>query len=179
MELIERPSNIEPIAAWRLGPLAYTPTYLWPYWLSAAAVAVLVYLFATPWLTWAVILGVSIGLLAFIYRIAYNQTVVLYVDDAGVWISKGILPWNRGVHGVYWRDIESIVADQSILNWAFQSYPVRIVQRFTDRSEIRVDGVWQGHKAVNFMNRKLMELMRTQPANTSTDGAAAPAAPRS
>lgn len=169
MELIARPSNVEPLATWRLGPLAYAPTALWRYWLVAAAVVALVHVFDRPWGFHALVLAVGVGLFAFAYRVVFNETVVLYMDDSGIWISQGILPWRRGVHGVYWRDIESIVFDQNLTNWLTQSYPVRIIQRFTDRDEVRINHVWRGHKAVTTMNHKLMEITRAQPIGEATD----------
>ena len=44
--------------------------------------------------------------LCMVYRILLVRSVHLYADSKGVWLYRGILPWNRGAVGVKWRDME-------------------------------------------------------------------------
>ena len=41
--------------------------------------------------------------LCMVYRILLVRSVHLYADSKGVWLYRGILPWNRGAVGVKWR----------------------------------------------------------------------------
>lgn len=44
--------------------------------------------------------------LCMVYRVLLVRSVHLYADSKGVWLYRGILPWNRGAVGVKWRDME-------------------------------------------------------------------------
>ena len=159
MELAS-PGQLPIEASWKLGLLAYSPfrgVWLWAFLLLLAYVwyelspatgldAILVILFAY--------------LAAFAYRCIYNRSVLLYMDDAGVWVSRGVMPWHRGIQGVKWRDIESVVYRQGFANWASRSFPVTIVERFTQRGEIHLNHVWHGDQAVTRMNAKLMAMTK-------------------
>lgn len=94
------------------------------------------------------------------YRFAMIWSVVFFYDDDGVWMQRGVLPWNKGVYGVKWRDIESAVFAQGFFAWLTRSYPVTIVERYTQRGEMRLPHLWRGNDAVAQINQRLMVMIR-------------------
>jgi hypothetical protein len=112
-----------------------------------------------PLIGWVVGLGV---IAVQIYRFLYLRTRVLYYDRAGVWVSGGLFPWQKGVHGVKWRDLDEAVFFQGFFSWLLRSYEIRIGHRFTKASEIRVKHMWYGQKAVEEINRVHMKMADTQ-----------------
>ncbi|HEY8096991.1 MAG TPA: hypothetical protein VIE65_12990 [Methylobacter sp.] len=87
-----------------------------------------------------------------LYRVAVARSVILFYDNAGVWLSSGILPWARGTYGVKWRDIEAATYYQSFSGWLFNSYDVRISNRFNHESEIFVKSLQGGKRAIIEIN---------------------------
>ena len=86
------------------------------------------------------------------YRILLVRSVHLYADSKGVWLYRGILPWNRGVVGVKWRDMEDAAFTSGFSSWLFNSYTVRVGNRFSQQSEILVHNIADGREAVNRLN---------------------------
>ncbi|MGF6768681.1 hypothetical protein P3T18_001151 [Paraburkholderia sp. GAS199] len=99
------------------------------------------------------------------YRILEIRNVELYCDDAGVWLHSGVLPWNKGIRGVKWRDIEGAVFYQSMGSWLFKSYKLRIAHRFTRTSEILVSGMGRGNDAVETINRLHQQMIQSGSLN--------------
>ena len=60
--------------------------------------------------------------LCMVYRILLVRSVHLYADSKGVWLYRGILPWNRGAVGVKWRDMEDAAFTSGFSSWLFNSY---------------------------------------------------------
>lgn len=94
----------------------------------------------------------AVALALFVYQVLYLRSVVLYTDDDGVWCYAGILPWNKGMVGVKWRDVEDAVFYTGFVSWAFNSYAVRIGHRFTKTSELYLRHVRFGRTAVEHIN---------------------------
>ena len=84
----------------------------------------------------------------------------LYMDDVGVWVFSGILPWTKGVTGVKWRDLDEATFYQSMFSWMFKSYSIRIGHRFTKDSEIFLSHWNRGNDAVVTINTRHKELVR-------------------
>lgn len=145
-------------ASWKLGLLAYSPFRGGWLWASLLLLAFVCYELSPATGLDAIFAILFLYLAAFAYRCLYNRSVLLYMDDAGVWVSRGVMPWNRGISGVKWRDIESVVYRQGFTNWVSRSFPVTIVERFTQRGEIHLDHVRHGDQAVTRMNAKLMAM---------------------
>lgn len=80
------------------------------------------------------------------------QSIYLYYNRTGVWVSYGFLPWNRGGYGVKWRDLEGAVYYTNFPSWIFKSYTVRISHRFTKTSEIYLTDMARGDLAVSRIN---------------------------
>ena len=105
-----------------------------------------------------VVLAVSLAFI--VYQFLLLKSFHLYFDDVGVWVYSGVLPWNKGVAGVKWRDLDEAVYFQSMSSWLFKSYSIRIGHRFTKSSEILLSHWGSGHEAVMAINGQHQELVR-------------------
>jgi hypothetical protein len=94
------------------------------------------------------------------YRLLLIRSVQLYVDDVGVWVHAGVLPWAKGVSGVKWRDMDEANFVPGFLSWAARSYTVRIRHRFTKESEIVLTHIAGGKSAVEAINARHQSLIR-------------------
>jgi hypothetical protein len=95
------------------------------------------------------------------YRLLSLRSVQLYYDDVGVWTYCGILPWNKGVSGVKWRDMDEATFEPGFWSWVSGSYTVRIGHRFTKGSEIVLTNIARGKAAVATLNAYQQQLLRT------------------
>jgi hypothetical protein len=95
------------------------------------------------------------------YKIADLRAYRLYYNDMGVWLYSGILPWNKGVRGVKWRDMDDATYTRSMASWLLKSYSIRIGHRFTRSSELLLSSVYHGERAVTLINQKLQEMARS------------------
>jgi len=116
-------------------------------------------------LAWRASTGAGLVALALVLvYIAYTVLTIrshhLYFDDVGVWLHRGILPWNTGVVGVKWRDVDEAVFFQNFWSWMFKSYTVRIGHRFTKSSEIILTHMARGHDAVVNVNSLHADMVR-------------------
>lgn len=102
---------------------------------------------------------VASGALLF-YRIALLRSVLLYVDDVGVWVHAGVLPWKKGVTGVKWRDVDEATYAQGFWSWLTRSYMVRIGHRFTKSNEIVLTHIGGGKQAVGLINARHQAIVR-------------------
>lgn len=95
-----------------------------------------------------------------LYEILYLRSFVLYYDDDGVWSFKGILPWNRGVSGVKWGDLDEAVFYTGFFSWIFKSHKINISHKYTKSSEIIHKDMNNGVKAVDEINSKLKDILK-------------------
>ncbi|MBH1987963.1 MAG: hypothetical protein I8H76_11630 [Burkholderiales bacterium] len=134
--------------------------YLWSVVLTLVALALtLPGAWQHGWMT-ALACGAAILFIA-AYVILSLRAVHLYCDDVGVWVYSGVLPWNKGVAGVKWRDLDEAVYFQGPVSWALRSYRLRIGHRFTKSSEIILTKMWRGHEAVMTINSRHQDLIRS------------------
>lgn len=136
----------------------------WTAYVRVVLISVVLFFVVTPlaWSTSAIAGGVVLAAsLAFVvYQFLLLKSFHLYFDDVGVWVYSGILPWNTGVAGVKWRDLDEAVYFQSVGSWLFKSYSIRIGHRFTKSSEILISHWARGHEAVMAINGQHQELVR-------------------
>lgn len=99
------------------------------------------------------------------YRVALLRSVQLYIDDVGVWVHAGVLPWKKGVTGVTWRDIDEATYAQGFWSWLTRSYMVRIGHRFTKANEIVLTNIGGGKRAVATINARHQALVRSSLGN--------------
>lgn len=134
--------------------------YIWPVVLTLLALALTM---PGAWRhAWTTALACGAVILAISAYVIWNlRTVHLYCDDVGVWVYSGVLPWNKGVAGVKWRDLDEAVYFQGPVSWALRTYSLRIGHRFTKSSEIILTKMWKGHEAVMTINSRHQELIRS------------------
>jgi hypothetical protein len=101
----------------------------------------------------------ALALAWFAYLVIDARNVRLFLDDHGIWVRSGILPWNRGVSGVKWRDLDEATYYTGFISWAAKSYRVRIGHRFTKSSEIFIAHVRDGNRAVEMINGMHREMI--------------------
>jgi hypothetical protein len=138
-------------------------------WTAYAAVIVaslLLFVFIVPilWAMTSYVVGMVALLLSLLwvaYKLIELRAYHLYCNEAGVWLSSGVLPWNKGVRGVKWRDVDDATFSQSFWTWLLKSHRVRVGHRFTRSNELVVSSIGHGDKAVMTINTKLQELARS------------------
>lgn len=114
---------------------------------------------------WIGLIVLLLALLYVGYRFAVIRSYRLYFDDVGVWLYSGILPWNKGIAGVKWRDLDEAVFYQSMWSWISKSYSIRIGHRFTKSSEIMLDHWARGNDAVVAINEHHQAMIRAGTLN--------------
>ena len=97
-----------------------------------------------------------------VYHLAWLQSVELFCDDNGVWVYRGILPWQRGVVGIKWRDIEVAAFTQNFTSWSTHSYSLHVLDRYTRKPELVLTNMFEGDKAVMYINTRLNAMIRSQ-----------------
>jgi hypothetical protein len=99
------------------------------------------------------------------YKVMELRAYRLYSNEMGIWLYSGILPWNKGVRGVKWRDLDDATYTRSMGSWLLKSYRIRIGHRFTRSNELVLSGIANGDKAVMAINQQLQEMARTNRLN--------------
>ena len=137
-------------------------------WLAYAGVAALaVILFgvllplAFVWHEMAALAVLILSALLVGYQFLLVRSVQLYMDDLGVWVHSGVLPWKKGISGVKWRDMDEATFVNGFTSWATRSYTVRIGHRFTKDSEIVLTNIARGKDAVGSVNARHQALIRS------------------
>jgi hypothetical protein len=106
------------------------------------------------------IIEIVVVLLIAGYKWLKLRTITLYYNSMGVWEFSGLFPWNRGVRGVKWRDLEQATFDTGFFAWALRSNTIRLGHRFTRTNEVVVSHMSHAREAVVTVNDALAELAR-------------------
>ena len=88
------------------------------------------------------------------------RNTVFFTDEDGVWLYRGVFPWNRGVIGVKWRDLDDATYTANLWSWLFASYRIRIRHRFTKSNEFVVHHLAQGDQAAEYVNQRNLQMVR-------------------
>jgi hypothetical protein len=94
------------------------------------------------------------------YKFMELRAYRLYFNEMGVWLYSGILPWNKGVRGVKWRDLDDATYTRGMGSWLLKSYSIRVGHRFTRSNEMLLTGIAHGDKAVVAINQHLQDMAR-------------------
>ena len=137
----------------------------WLAYAGVAALAVLLFGVLLPlafvWHEMAALAVLILSALLVGYQFLLVRSVQLYMDDLGVWVHAGVLPWKKGVSGVKWRDMDEATFVNGFTSWATRSYTVRIGHRFTKDSEIVLTNIARGKDAVGLVNARHQALIRS------------------
>jgi len=132
--------------------------YINPLLLAVIMVFVLRLAFNHSQLAAAGVLAASTLLIG--YRVLLIRSVQLYYDDTGVWLYSGVLPWQRGVRGIKWRDLDEASCVQSFGSWLLRSWKLRVAHRFTDANHIVLSQMARGREAVAIINERHQQVLR-------------------
>lgn len=95
------------------------------------------------------------------YLVLQVRSYKLYCDENGIWAEYGFLPWNKGLMGVKWRDLDEAVYYQGFWNWILKSYPIRVGHRYTKKSEIYLNHMSNAKNMVWEINRVHQEMIKS------------------
>ena len=130
-------------------------------WLSYAATALIAALlffvalpFAFRWGDEVAGAVLALSALLVVFRLASTRSVVLYYDDAGVWVYAGVLPWSRGVVGVKWRDMDEAAYEKSFWSWVTRAWTVSVSHRYTRANVILLTHIAGGKAAAARINAR-------------------------
>lgn len=87
------------------------------------------------------------------YTILLLRSYRLVMNDEGVWLYRGILPWHAGGNGVDWRDMSKAVYFTGFKSWICRAYSVEVQHRFTQGNALFVSQLHLGHEAVAKINK--------------------------
>ncbi len=99
-----------------------------------------------------------LGIIKILYDLAWRRRFRFYYDRDGVWVSRGILPWRRGIVGMPWSDIEALFCETGPIGWLTTSYTVRIGHRFEPDLDITLLHIKHGNQAVMAINEQLTRV---------------------
>lgn len=85
-----------------------------------------------------------------------KKTSKLVIDDEGVWLYHGYLPWDKRRNGVAWKYIEKSVTYMGFVSWVTKSYDIRIYKNFNEDSFL-IESIARGDEAVSLINKILTE----------------------
>jgi hypothetical protein len=146
-----------------LGRKAWT-AYAGPFLLALFLLGIVVPLaWSAAWFVGSLALIASLALIG--YKVLMLMSVHLYWDDSGIWLYSGVFPWNKGIRGVKWRDLEEATYSQTMSSWMFKSYSMRLGHRFTKSNEILLTHIAKGHEAVMAINERHQDLARNNLLN--------------
>ena len=111
------------------------------------------------------IIGAAVGLAIawLVYQIMYIRSIEIYTDVAGVWLYQGVFPWQKGVFGVKWRDVDGALYVPGFISWLCRSYAIHVGHRYTKGSEMAVRHVRRGNQFVEHVNAEHQERVKETP----------------
>ena len=137
----------------------------WLAYAGVAALAVILFGVLLPlaflWHEMAALAVMVLSALLVAYEFLHVRSVQLYMDELGVWVHSGVLPWKKGITGVKWRDMDEATFVNGFKSWLTRSYTIRIGHRFTRGSEIVLTNIARGKEAVALLNARHQELIRS------------------
>lgn len=92
-----------------------------------------------------------------LYRLIAIKNTILFVDKQGVWLHTGVFSWQKEINGVFWADASMAKSHNSFTGMIFNAYPVTVLNRYTNVSEISVGYIAKGKEAINTINRIVEE----------------------
>jgi len=125
--------------------------------------------YVVPMFIWFVAFTISLsGTLVFVifiiligvYTVAYIRSYTLFMDDEGVWVFRGVFPWQKGIYGVKWGDFNEGVFFQNFASWALRSFTIEVKNRYKEEFEIMLRYMHNGDSAITKMNSKFMQKYR-------------------
>ena len=82
----------------------------------------------------------------------------VYMNETGVYVYQGFLPWSKGNYGIGWQDCGGAGYKPNFSSYILKSYDVTINHRFTNSSDIVIGSVHRGDEFVALVNEYLAKL---------------------
>lgn len=95
-----------------------------------------------------------------VYTVVHIRSYTLFMDDEGVWVFRGVFPWQKGIYGVKWGDFNEGVFFQNFASWTLRSFTVGVKNRYKEESEIVLEHMYNGDYAITKMNSIFMQKYR-------------------
>lgn len=102
---------------------------------------------------WLVFVGLLCAVLWSAYEVAKVRSTYLFTDPAGVWVSCGVFPWQKGFHGVPWRQIGAAGYQKGFFSWLSKSYRIEVSDRFKDNAGFALNDLKYGDLVVTHINQ--------------------------
>jgi len=95
-----------------------------------------------------------------VYKALVLKSYELHVDEDGVWIYSGVLPWTQGAVGVKWRDLGEVLTSRSFGSWVSKSCSIYLGHRFKESDAVFVEHWDMGQEAAAEIYRRHQELVQ-------------------
>ena len=100
----------------------------------------------------------AIILFFYIINVVYYKNNYIYMDENGVWMHAGVFPWQKGITGVSWQNLDKASYYTGFSNWLFKYNKIKLQHRFTQDSEVVMNYVHRGQNVVERINRILYKI---------------------
>lgn len=97
----------------------------------------------------------TLSILKHIYRVFDYMNTILFIDNTGIWVHRGVFSWQKEINGVYWADASVAKSRNGLINLIFNAYPIYVLNRYTGATEVAVSSIDDGKKALTIINKEL------------------------
>ncbi|MCI5632750.1 hypothetical protein [Helicobacter sp.] len=123
--------------------IVYVKSFLFSV-IFAAIVLYGIHYFKPDYFWWAVaILAIWYGI-TLPLRFLSMRAMYVFMDERGVWLHSGILPWTKGKRGIIWNDCGGAVYYQGFFAYILKTYTIAITHKYTESAQIVVSGIYHG-----------------------------------
>jgi hypothetical protein len=113
--------------------------------------------FRPAWQVFTVLLVFSL-----LWKVFSLLSCQLYYDRQGIWFQSGLFPWDKGIVGVDWRDLECCLVTMGFTSWLSRSSQLVVTHRFSDRSKLVVNDMSNGHNTCSTINTLHQDFVRSR-----------------
>jgi hypothetical protein len=113
--------------------------------------------FRPAWQVFTVLLNLS--LLCKVFSLLSCQ---LYYDRQGIWFHSGLFPWDKGIVGVDWRDLECCLVTIGFRSWLSRSSQIVVNHRFADRRQLVLNDMSNGRNTCITINTLHQDFVRSR-----------------
>lgn len=99
----------------------------------------------------------AVWLVGLVYRFACIRAIKLFTTETGVWLSRGVFPWQKATSGVRWEEAGEAVAMTGVIAWATSAYHVGVMHRYTKKTELWATRIARGNEFVRHVNGVIHE----------------------
>ncbi len=107
---------------------------------------------------WLVFIGLLCAVLWIGYAVAKTRATYLFTDPAGVWVSSGVFPWQKGFYGVPWRQIGGAGYHNGFFSWLSKSYRIDVTHAFKDNAGFTLKDLKYGDLVAAHINQTVVGI---------------------